>query len=127
MSVPFEDEWARCSPWIEAALEYGLGTHTLDDVRRIVGEGHAQFWPGRSGAIVTEIQVYPQGKVLHFWLAGGDFDELVQRLRPAIEAWGRAMGCTRSTITGRPGWLRAMKPHGYAPQWATCMKELPDE
>ena len=123
----FSEEWARCAPWIEAALEYSLGTHTLDDVREVVLSGHAQFWPGPEGAIVTEIQVYPRGKVLHFWLAGGDLEHLVNVIRPAVEKWGRTMGCTRSTITGRPGWLKAMKAHGYAPQWATCLKELPDE
>ena len=120
-----EQAWARCRPWIEAALEYGRGSHTLDDVWRAVLAGEAHFWPGERCAVVTEFHDFPQLRALHYWLAGGDLDELLVRMRPDIEAWGRDLGCTRFTLAGRPGWRRALAAHGYQSHWQICAKDAP--
>lgn len=117
-------EWERCKAWIEAALEYGGGTHDIEDVRAMCEVGDARFWPGRNCAAVTEIYDYPKAKVLHLWLNGGDMDELIHELRPRAEAWGIEMGCTKATTAGRPGWDRVMGPLGYVPVARICMKEL---
>jgi len=110
--MSFAEDWERCSPWLAAALERAEGTHTLDDVRDLIerGQGQYQFWPGRRAAVVTEIIPYPRMWVLHFWLIGGDLEELMG-MKPHIEAWGRAAGCTRARGTGRPGWERVLKDY----------------
>lgn len=118
------EEWARCRPWIEAALEYALGTHTIEDVWALVLAGQAHFWPGRNAAVVTEFHPFPRLKALHFWLCGGDLTELTQEMRPAIEAWGALNGCTRFTTAGREGWQRVMARHGYQPHWHICAKDV---
>jgi hypothetical protein len=83
-----------------------------------------QLWPGQSSAVVTEILVYPKLKNLHFFLAGGNLDEL-KKMRPHIEAWGKSVGCTRVTRAGRKGWERTfLKDEGYEPQWFILSKEL---
>lgn len=119
-----DPEWERCSPWIENALAYALGTHTIDDVWDMVQRGDAVFWPGKKSAVVTEFHEFPRLKSLHFWLCGGDLKELVRDMRPCIEAWGAAQGATRFTTAGRDGWQRAMSPYGYTPQWHICAKDL---
>jgi hypothetical protein len=98
---------------IEAALVYSGHSHDFDDVAAMVAAGKAQFWPGRTSVIITEIIVEPRHKVLHFFLAGGDLAELEQ-MTPIIEQWGRERGCTRASLVGRKGWDRTfLKRQGW--------------
>lgn len=122
--MTFEAEWERCKPWIEAALEYGGGTHWIDDVKAMVERREARFWAWTNCAGVTEIYDYPRARVLHLWLHGGDLHELVNELRPIIEAWAVEQGCTQAMVAGRAGWDRVMAPFGYSPVARICMKEL---
>jgi hypothetical protein len=117
-------ELSRCRKYIEDALEYGGDTHTFDDVAAGVLSGRYQLFPNANSAIVTEIVVYPQLKNLHFFLAGGNLDEL-QKMTPVIEDWGRSMGCTKVSLSGRKGWSRTfLKDSGYTPKWYVLSKEL---
>jgi hypothetical protein len=117
----------KCRKYIEDALEYSGGTHTFDDVAAGVLSGDFQLWHKDNSAIVTEIVVYPRLKDLHFFLAGGNLDEL-QQMTPIIEDWGKSVGCTRVTLAGRKGWQRTfLKDRGYEPQWQILSKELRNE
>ena len=117
----------KCRKYIEDALEYSGGTHTFDDVAAGVLSGDFQLWHKDNSAIVTEIVVYPRLKDLHFFLAGGNLDEL-QQMTPIIEDWGKSVGCTRVTLAGRKGWQRTfLKDRGYEPQWQILSKELKNE
>jgi hypothetical protein len=116
-------EWSRCKPWIAAALEHDGGLQTLEAVERAIEAGEAHFWPGKASAIVTQFWDFPTGRALNFWLAGGKLDELMNHMRPAIEAWGAEHGCNRFIIAGRPGWARALKPDGYTALWTALCKD----
>jgi hypothetical protein len=118
------EELNRCRQWIEDALEYSGGTHSFDDIAAGVLAKKFQLWPNHNSAVVTEIVVYPNTKNLHFFLAGGNLDEL-KMMRPHIEAWGKSIRCTRVTLAGRKGWERTfLKDEGYEPQWFVLSKEL---
>jgi hypothetical protein len=118
------EELNRCRQWVEDALEYSGGTHSFDDIAAGVLAKKFQLWPNHNSAVVTEIVVYPNTKNLHFFLAGGNLDEL-KMMRPHIEAWGKSIGCTRVTLAGRKGWERTfLKDEGYTPQWFVLSKEL---
>lgn len=119
-----EAAWARAAPWLEAALAHAGGTHRLSDVRAIVDSGEARAWFGDRAALVALIEDEPCERRLLIWLAGGDLDELVARLRPEAESWGREHGCGRVLIIGRAGWERALAPEGYAPLARIIGKEL---
>jgi hypothetical protein len=109
---------------VEAALEYSGGTHNFDDVAEMVRDHRLQLWPASNSVVLTEIIVYPRLKNLHYFLAGGDLDEL-SRMRPMIESWGKSIGCTRVTLAGRKGWAKTfLKDEGYSPQWSVLAKEL---
>ena len=109
---------------VEAALEYSGGTHNFDDIAEMVESNRLQLWPASNSVVLTEIIVYPRLKNLHFFLAGGDLDEL-SRMRPIIESWGKSIGCTRVTLAGRRGWAKTfLKDEGYRPQWSVLAKEL---
>lgn len=117
-------ELNRCRRWIEDALEYAGGTHTFNDIAAAVLSDRFQIWPSNNAVVVTEIVVYPQLKDLHYFLAGGNLDEL-KAMRPIIEAWGKEVGCTRVSLAGRKGWERTfLKDEGYRPNWFVLSKEL---
>jgi len=117
-------EWERCRGWIEAALEYAGGTHTIEDIEAGLTSGQFTFWPGQRCAIVTELNVYPRFKALNIFLVGGDLQEILE-MEPHICAWAKAHGCERVYQIGRPGWKRALEAHGYQVRLLVgSMKEL---
>jgi hypothetical protein len=119
-----DGDFERLRQHVEAALEYSGGTHKIEDIAEGLSAGRFQFWPGLNSAVVTEIIVYPQLKDLHYFLAGGDLDEL-KMMRPLIESWGKSIGCTRVSLAGRPGWQKTfLKDEGYEPKWFILSKEL---
>lgn len=120
--TPFEAEWARCSPWLEAALaSMPARTHDLIHILAEVEAGNATFWPGTNAAAVVQIEVYPLLQAANVWLAGGDLQELRDVMRPRFEAWAIEHGCDYVSVTGRHGFGRAL---GYEPIHWTCAKEL---
>ncbi|WP_337187027.1 hypothetical protein [Phenylobacterium sp.] len=118
------EDWRRAAPALQAALDHAGATHTLDDVRGMVAAGEAQAWAGQAAWMVTTLENDPRDRRLMIWLAGGDFDELVNRLRPAAERWAKSAGCRRAVIAGRSGWERVLRSHGYAPLARLIAKEL---
>lgn len=114
----------RLRQHVEAALEYSGGTHRFEDVLEMVEKNQLQVWPATQSIVLTEIIVYPRLKNLHYFLAGGDLDEL-SRMRPMIESWGKSIGCTRVSLAGRRGWAKTfLKDEGYSPQWTVLAKQL---
>jgi hypothetical protein len=104
-------EWKRCRPFIEAALEYAP-THAIEDVELGIGNGLYVFWPASKSAAITEIHVFPRAKHMHIFLAGGDLDEL-RGMVPTWQSWARFNGCSKVTLCGRRGWERALKQQGW--------------
>lgn len=92
--------------WLRPALEVE-GTHDIEDVEQAVETGHMQLWVGPKGAVITEVLNFPRKKVLHFFLAGGEMDQ-IKDFKASVFAWGKAQGCTEMTLTGRVGWQRAL-------------------
>lgn len=110
--------WPHCEPLLRPAIDLMGGLHDSGTVLEFILDRRAELWPGKKSAIVTEFVDYPKGRVLHFWLAGGDLGEL-REMEPGIAEWGRRQGCTAATISGRRGWLRALD--GYR-EVATAMR-----
>jgi len=113
----------RCKPWLEAAIERAGGTHTLSDVVQSVVEGKMQFWPAPRGCAVTEIIKYPQKKVLHIFLAGGEMDQILDMDSSAVE-FAKMNGCTGMSIAGRRGWKRVLKDKGYEETFTVLGKDI---
>jgi hypothetical protein len=119
-----EEDLERLRHHVEAALEYSGGTHGIEDIAEGLKKGRFQLWPANDSVVVTEIIVYPRLKNLHFFLAGGDLDEL-RLMRPLIEQWGKNMGCTRVSLAGREGWSKTfLRDEGYKPKWFVLSKDL---
>lgn len=118
------EEWARCKPWLEAALEHDGGFNTIADVETRIAAGDAHFWPGKHAAAVTEFWYFPRFKVLNYWVVGGDLDELLNDMMPVVEKWAVEHDCTRMMAIGRKGLTRPLGRHGFAPTATMFVKEL---
>ena len=108
---PFDQEWERCSPWVQAALDHAGNLFSLEDVKKSVIKGEAIFLPGLEAVVIAEIRVYPQKRIYNCWLAGGDLEELKLAFAPAIRRYAKRAGCDAITIQGRPGWQRVFNMH----------------
>lgn len=118
------DEWNRCKPWIEAALETSPGFETIADVARMVDEGKYQFWPSENCAAITEIATFSQRKVLTVVHGGGDLTELLDTLEPRMCDFAKRMGCDAIMGTGRKGWERVTASRGYRLAFINMIKEV---
>lgn len=107
-------EWERCAAFLEPALADG---DTLESLKAQVDAGRMWFWPGLHSAALTEFV----GLDLHVRAAGGKLWELKLMLKAAEQA-ARFVGCRRVTMTGRKGWVRALK--GYRAGDGEVFKEL---
>lgn len=116
---PLLAELERCRPFLEPTLN--SGRHSWDDVVRMIVEGKAQLWPGKTSAMVTEVHQFSTGKTLQCWLGGGDMAEMMA-MEPGILAWARLVGCTEVLVEGRRGWERALKGAGYD-LWSVSLRK----
>lgn len=117
-------EFRRCEQWIEDALEYSHGTHNIQDIFEDVMYGRVEFWPGKECALITQVVQYPQRKMLHVFLAGGNITE-IEEIEKHITVWAKQQGCTALSLTGRPGWTRSFcKDIGYRNTQVQMIKEF---
>ncbi|MGB1223921.1 MAG: hypothetical protein ACPHCN_07235 [Mycobacterium sp.] len=119
--------WDVVAPFIEDAIARSGGGHTLADVKRRVEDGSntTHIWPGKKSAAVTEIAWEGTKPVLNCWLAGGDLEELREMIQ-AAEVFAERIGCHSVQVSGRKGWVRALRDLGYKPVAYTVEKELRD-
>jgi hypothetical protein len=113
-------EWERCNNWLQAALDVAGNLATLEQVKALVDEGKARFWPGKECAFVTEIVQYPNKRALNLWLAGGNLQEILS-FEPLLREYARDRNCDIICIQGRPGWRRAIK---NPPRWVCVTYEV---
>lgn len=105
-------EFQRCSEWIQAALDKGDDTHDLIHIYDGLINTSFQLWSNDKCCVITEIIDYPKKRVLHIFLAGGSLEGIRALEEDAIQ-WAKSIGCTDFTLSGRKGWLRALKDNGW--------------
>jgi len=125
--MTLDQELMRCKEWIQSALNKGGDTHNFKDVVDGVLSGKMQLWLNANGCAVTELVVYPNKKVLHVFLAGGDKGQGIKQVTDmhddAVE-WGKQQGCVGMTVTGRKGWKKVLTSKGWPEQFTTLLKEF---
>jgi len=121
------EELMRGKDWIESALKKGGNTHDFVDIVDGVMSGHMQLWMGKNGCAVTEIVVYPNKKVLHVFLAGGNKGYGIKQITDMHDdamAWGKQQDCEGMTVAGRKGWKKVLQKKGWSEQFTTLLKEF---
>ena len=113
----------KCGYWIEQALKHSGGTHDLVDIFQGIAERKYQLKKKKKGCLVTEILEYPKKKVCHVFLGAGEMNQLTD-MHESVIAWAKQLKCTELTISGRKGWVRALKNHGWKEAQTTIYKEI---
>lgn len=117
-------EWKRCRPLIVAALETSPGLETIEDVERLLADGTYQFWSTEKSAAITQIIEFQRHKTLIVHHGGGDLQDLLDIIEPALCEHARSIGCTMIMGTGRMGWKPTVEKRGYKFAYLTMYKEL---
>ena len=123
--MSIQEQLLNGKTWIESALKKGGETHDFKDIVDGVLSGHMQLWMGSKGCAVTEIIVYPNKKVLHVFLAGGDKGYGIKQITDMHDdamAWGKEQGCDGMTVAGRKGWKKVLQSKGWTEQFTTLLK-----
>jgi hypothetical protein len=119
--------WDRCAPWIQAALDEGGNTHTLDDVRKAIAEDRLVLRVFPHTAFLLEVIHYPQFSALRIVGCGGECNAALEEARAFIlvevPKITKAAGLRRYEARGRPGWARVLKEIGMRKQ-AFMFKEI---
>lgn len=111
-AIDIHQEVLRVRPFLEPALKYGNGTHDFVHIVQGVINGSLILWPTENSAIVTEFHNFPNKRMLHIFLAGGDLSEIKQ-LHDDVVKFAKEMGCAGLSLTGRPGWVKALSDLGF--------------
>lgn len=120
--VVVPQDWTELQGPLKAALAASGGRYTPRDVFDQVVHQNAQWWPGEASVVVT--RMYQDGKdlVLHFWLAGGELEEIQSMVSYITERAHIERGATVARISGRRGWLAVLP--GYKEVSTTMERRL---
>ena len=106
----------RVASWLQAAIDEGGGTHTLDDIRQAIAEDKMVLRVFQHCAFLLEIVTYPKFRALRVTGAGGDCNEALAEVLDfsinTVPALTKAAGLQRYEFMGREGWKRVLKPLG---------------
>lgn len=107
---------------LQKALALGDNDYTLEDLSLAIRNGQAQLFEREDACIVSEIRDTPRARYLHFWLATGRMQPVIELSRDVL-AWGRLNGAGRATLLGRKGWLRVLEREGWTPSKLIVMTQ----
>lgn len=107
-----EKVWPHVEPLLAPAIER-FGTHSVDDMRKVLLSGNAQLWlqwaNGEADAAgVTEFVNYPRGLWLRIWLMGArDGAKILwEEFKKHIMGFAYANHCAGIRHEGRKGWIK---------------------
>lgn len=111
----WQEPWQFAKPFIERAIKY-QDLYTIDDVEGKIANGSFQLWVGNVSATITEIQEFPQKRIMNVLFCGGDLSEIIEMEKSFIH-FAKLNGCTRLYGGGRKAWVRKLKQ--LTPGWET--------
>lgn len=117
------EAWPEVEEKLEAAMLHSLGLKA-DVLLREIERGNAQLWVCGSLAAVTRVW-QTNRRICEIWALGGEnFEEHGAKLVGEIKEFGLYHGCDAVVATGRPGWRKEFKKHGFALSKITGVCEL---
>lgn len=105
------------------ALEYDP-SYSVDDILQEVEQHRAEMVVLDNSLTVSNVIDKPQARQFHIWIAAGDLDELEGEIYPFLEQRAKELGCSVMTISGRRGWVRVLRKHGFEEAATVGVKRL---
>ena len=105
--------WEEVAPLLERVKEHSEGEAEPDDFLEPLTHGDMQLWIATDGgvmhsAMITQIVVYPQKKILRvISIAGSDFKRLYE-FNDMVESFAIKTGCSGMELWGRKGWKKLL-------------------
>lgn len=124
--------WERVEPYIESALEHGIGEYLPEDIRVGCVERKMQLWviwdKGIRAVVVTQILRYPRKSILlGLLIAGEGFKEWSPMLDEMLEKFGQEKGCHYIELFGRKGWSKVLPKLNYRETVRMYTKDITKE
>ena len=109
---PLQADLIRFRPEIESALAYSNEGHTFESLMSDVLLGHLYFAFNDTSCALLERVMGPLHSRVHVVLGAGTLQGLLD-LYEVIAPKVKALGATKMTILGRPGFEKALKKQGW--------------
>ena len=121
--------WPEVSDYVTRALNLTLGQINADTVLEKIKTQDMQLWviaeSAILGAMVTEILIYPNRKILRVVTLGGEgWDNWGSDIVETLDSYAKYVGATGIEFVGRKGWSKKLAQHGYSTRCAYFQKEL---
>jgi len=120
------DVWDRVEPILSRAILH----HTDEDANEALHDllqERSQLWVLNDfdAVCLTQIVLRQTVKVLWvYYVAGDKMDTWLDELVKTLSAFGQYKGCNRMEFTGRPGWQKTLKAHGFNRAMVTMRLDL---
>lgn len=114
----------RIAELVQSAIDQSNEDYQLLEVLEEIVSGRSVLFQGERSILVANLHKHNETLTAHGWLGAGDLDELTTHIMPQAQAWATAQGATRMTITGRRGWVRALKNGGFSEESVTVGKDI---
>lgn len=107
-----EKVWLQVEPMLLGALKKNIPLWDTDDILEAVMKDEMQLWIAYDdddkkllGSVITQILVYPRGKLVNVFLLGGNNIKMWKdKMADKIEAFAREEKCLYLQAIGRKGW-----------------------
>jgi len=129
-SENIEGWWSLVEEYLIAALKYGLGEYSIEDIKKSCISRDMQLWvkfnkEGVEGAFITKISKYPQKNLLCVILLGGnEFIKWRDEADALLNAFGKEHNCEYVELFGRKGWAKMLADIDYKEITRLFAKEI---
>ena len=108
---------------IERALRDLDGMYSFNDVVTSVLRGEQHFYQFEECCVIMQEESYPGYSVYHCFIACGT-TEAILAAEPKINEIAKGLGCKYMSLSGRVGWPRRLKAHGWKHRLSIMHKEV---
>lgn len=124
--------WPQAKPHLVRAIETTRGRHTEVSVLDDILSGRLALWLVLDGdhivaALTTRISDLPGVRILALdWIGGSRMREWLPLAHAVFLRYATDHGCSELHGYGRPAWGRALRAHGWEPDYTAYRLEIAD-
>lgn len=126
------DRWHEIKSWVNESLVHGTGDVTAHGLFLECLSNVSQCWILEDND-KHELQGVAITRILHYATYSecvivattcNEWFKIGPKILEDIEGFAKEMNCKYTSVYGRRGWSRVLKPMGYKEPYITLMKEL---